>query len=693
MLRSLIVLALLPLAAPAQTSFSEVGTITASVNPAKAKPGEVVTVTFSVEPIVGWHTYPIAPKTKQTSVTDIKTANDVIIAVTKPSDPPGVVLKDSVDRKGEKDEIYEAPAAWVFKAVVHPKAKKGKQPIRFDESSVMVCHENCFNAKPADFPVVELEVLDGTAEPPAEYAAIVSAAVGPKTPVPPVTPVLPSKPNSTLAEHRGLVKKDGLPVVDYRAKLDVLAESLVKGDSVQPEAARGGLGGLLAAAVFWGFVSLVTPCVFPMIPITVSLFLKKSDNSPKAALKFAAIYSLTITLVLGISAVALLSLFRKWSVSAEMNLALGMLFVVFALSLFGWFDIALPNFLLRGAERRRQAGGLLGTVFGAIAFSIVSFTCVAPFLGGFAGLAATGNFSTFELTLAGLTFAAAFASPFFLLALFPTLLKKLPRSGGWLDKVKAVMGFLELAAAFKFLRTAELVGSPPADYFTYDVVLAAWVAIFAACGFYLLNAFRLPHDDDERAKVSVPQLCIALLCLGFSMYLAPALFRGGDGKPQRPTGVVFAWVDAFLLPDGTSDLSWTADLHQALDEARKERLSTGQSKFVFVDFTGVSCTNCRYNESNVFPMPGVQAELKKHRLVQLYTDHVPAEFYANPPSLDDRKAEGLANTQFQRKAFGTEQLPLYVMLEPLASGKVRVAGVYSEGKINTTAAFQQFVTK
>ncbi|HEY3788930.1 MAG TPA: cytochrome c biogenesis protein CcdA, partial [Urbifossiella sp.] len=206
----------------------------------------------------------------------------------------------------------------------------------------------------------------------------------------------------------------------------------------------------LITAATWGLVSLVTPCVFPMIPITVSIFLKQSNQSRLQTMKLASIYCLTIILVLGVSAIALLSVFVELSVNPWMNLFLGGLFIFFALSLFGMYDISLPNSLLKFTQTRQGAGGVIGTVFGALAFTIVSFTCVAPFLGGFAGLAASGNFTKFELILGGLAFATAFAFPFFLLALFPSLLKALPRSGGWLDSVKVVMGFLEVAAALKF---------------------------------------------------------------------------------------------------------------------------------------------------------------------------------------------------------------------------------------------------
>jgi thiol:disulfide interchange protein DsbD len=279
-------------------------------------------------------------------------------------------------------------------------------------------------------------------------------------------------------------------------------------------------------------------------------------------------------------------------------------------------------------------------------------------------MASSGQYTQFELVLAGLTFAAAFAAPFFVLALFPSLLKKLPKSGGWLDSVKVVMGFLEVAAALKFFRTAELRWLPLPQYFTYDLVLAAWVVIAAACGLYLLGLFRLPHDE-EKSNIGVFRLIFALLFLGVGVYLLPGVFKDKSGESQRPGGVVFAWVDAFLLPEpsaagghGGDELPWGSDLPDAVKRAYEEQRRTGRPKYVFVDFTGVTCTNCKANERAVFPLAAVKEQMKQYALVQMYTDDVPAAFYTSPAPVDDRKAEAEANLRFQMKAFGTEQLPL-----------------------------------
>ena len=287
-----------------------------------------------------------------------------------------------------------------------------------------------------------------------------------------------------------------------------------------------------------------------MIPITVSFFLKQAEKNHGNALLLAFVYCGTIVVMLGIAALTLLQFFTILSINPWMNVFLGTLFVVLALSLFGMFDFTLqiglraailglplltvlivkpagPQLLWvigcvavsmvllaivnqwieraafqlqQSTANRSSVGGLIGTVFMAISFTIVSFTCVAPFLGGFGGMAASGQFKTWELVLGAFAFSGTFAAPFFLLALFPSLLKKLPKSGGWLNTVKVVMGFLELAAALKFFRTAELIGTPSPSFFTFDLVLGMWIALSAICGLYLINLFRIGHEEPPRGS-------------------------------------------------------------------------------------------------------------------------------------------------------------------------------------------------
>jgi thiol:disulfide interchange protein len=688
----------LAVAEPWESSI-EYGDVSVVVDPPKALPGEVVKVKITVTPQPGCTTYPFF--TNPTSKNNLVPKADTPLVFVGPlKNPDGAEPKKSAT--GEVEDVYMQAVTWELTAVVSPKATASPGPIEV-KAFVQICKEKCDSFKKLSLP---LEILAGEPKKvPDEYAGWVQAylsgdpipldgskeppaAAGttnpPPKPVEPQTTPTPTKKADT-PEHAGIIKKAPLPADEYAQRMDELAGKIGQ----QKVTREGGLLGLLLTAAFWGLVSLATPCVFPMIPITVSLFLKQSHQSAAGAARLAGVYCLTIIVVLGASAVLMLSVFRALSVNPWMNVGLGALFVVFALSLFGMYEITLPNFLLRGAEAGRKKGGLVGTIFGAVAFSIVSFTCVAPFLGGFAGLASSGQYEQWELVLAGVTYATAFASPFFILALVPSLLKALPRSGGWMDTVKAVMGFLELAAALKFFRTAELRWLPVPAYFTYDIVLVGWVVIAASCGLYLLGLFRLPHDEPHE-RIGVPRLMFALLFLGLGAYLLPGVFKGPEGKPQRPGGVVFAWVDAFLLPEpsaGEGGLPWGTDLPDAIKKADESK------RLVFVDFTGTTCTNCKANEQTVFPRAEINSVLKKYELVQMYTDDVPAEFYTRSLPTSAREAEGEVNLNFQRKVFGTEQLPLYVILEPQAGGGAKVLGVYDEGLINDPAKFADFLKK
>ncbi|HET6573993.1 MAG TPA: cytochrome c biogenesis protein CcdA, partial [Fimbriiglobus sp.] len=576
----------LPGAGSSARSFDDIADSGVTVEPAKARPGQTVTVKLTVAPKPGAWTYPVNPPGDQLSRNDftLPKSGDLIF-VGAVTDPPGWKAKPSILDPLQQDQYYPHEVTWELSAVVSPKAASGKKTVALKGVSLLACIEGgkCFNSRIP--PSASFEVLAGEAVPvDAKYRAEVEQALGgrPK-PAPPSPAVGPPTPH--VENAAGVVKKAAVPPDRYETQLHALQEKIDK----TPVVVKGGFWGLLLAAAFWGFVSLVTPCVFPMIPITVSLFLKQSHQSQAQVLKLAVVYCLTIIAVLGASAVFLLWLFRELSVDPRMNIFLGLLFIFFALSLFGMYDIALPGFLLRATEKRRGAGGMVGTVFGALAFSIVSFTCVAPFLGGFAGMADSQRYSQFELILAGIVFAAAFASPFFVLALFPSLIKKLPKSGGWLDSVKVVMGFLELAAAFKFFRTAELRLLDHPQYFTYDLVLGAWVAIAAATGLYLLGVFRLPHDE-ERPNVGVGRMLLGVSFLTLAVYLTPALFKGGSGQANRPGGVVYAWVDAFLLPEPTpagEGLPWSADLVGTVERISRDRQSGGTTEkpLVFVDFT------------------------------------------------------------------------------------------------------------
>ncbi len=674
--------------------FDKLADVELAVSPSKAKWGETVTVKLTVRTKNGGTTYPFSPKPDQNSknmLAEPLPRGDLIF-IGEVADPPGLKTKPEGN-----EQYYDGAVTWEFKAVVSPLAKPGKKVIDLGDTSVQVCKTTCITAKGKELPTATFEVLEGASAnvKPEDLAAALDALKIKALPGPTDTgntggrgPLPPSAGVATKSDTR----KDAKPTEAYADDLKAIAAAVVPADD-DPAAGDGkktGLWAFVATAALWGLISLVTPCVFPMIPITVSIFLKQAHGSFGERLKLAGVYCLTIISVLGLSAFALLKFMAWLSAHPVTNVLLAVLFLVLALSLFGMYEISLPNSLQKRLQSKQSKGGVVGTIFGALAFTVISFTCVAPFLGGFAGISAgnDGSGSLISMPTAkeiagGLAFATAFAAPFFILALVPGLMKALPRSGGWLDSVKVVMGFLELAAALKFLRTAELRVFPTPQYFTYDVVLGGWVAISAACGLYLLNVFRLPHDE-EKPHIGVPRLLFALLFLGLALYLMPALFKGHDGKPQRPAGVVYAWVESFLLPEATEE-GWRTDLKDTLEASRKS------GRPVFVDLTGVTCTNCKYNEHTVFPQTAVRDELQKFERVQLYTDEVPATAYASDPGRAVRQAEAKANRDFQIGVFKDSALPLYAVLVPRADGKLKIVGVYPEGKINDPAQFAAFL--
>lgn len=672
-----------------------VPTVKATVEPTEAKRGETVTWKLTVEVIPGWHTYP----TKQTDPNAESFVNKItfpkpgdVIFVDQLQEPANGIKQPDKDLDIKEYTVYEGKVTWTRKFVVSPNAKPGKLTIKVPVK-VLACDKSCIDGK------VDVEVDLTVSDKPAvavdpKFAAEVAKKDAPATPEKKAEPK-PATPAPKGAAPLAADEQDDVaPSADQKAALAAIIPLL----DLNGTPPSGGLTEFLLQAMAWGAITLLTPCVFPMIPITVSFFLKQSEQKHVNPLAHALVYCAVIVVVLGVAALTLLGTFRSISNHWLTNYLIGGLLVAMALSLFGLFELTLPTSLTRFTSERESKGGLVGTVFMALTFTIVSFTCVAPFLGGFAGMAASGKYPYWQLAAGAFAFSATFAAPFFLLALFPSMLKRLPRSGGWLNSVKVVMGFLELAAAVKFFRTGELSITSEPNFFTYDLALGMIIALAFLCGFYLVNVFRVGHDAPLES-IGVVRLMTGFAFLSLGIYLLPGMFAGGaDGERHRPSGVVFAWVDAFLLPDhsGGGGLHWTGDLKQALEESRRAQRS-GRDQFIFVDFTGTNCQNCRLNERNVFTKPQIKELFRPYKLVQLYTDKVPEDLYAaglreKLNGTSRQWADGAANNWFQREAFGSEQLPLYVILKP-NDARVEVVGIYDEGKINDVAAFEEFLRK
>lgn len=653
-------------------------TVEPKLEPAKARRGEKILLKLVIEPAPGFHTYPFTQEDPnvQANVATLKVDSKAVALTGVVKAPPPHKSPPAPEFNAKALGEWEHKVETEHQLLVKPDIAPGVYDVKV-RFGAMVCDDS--GCVPVDkkfdlkLTVTDEPPLGGAAPPPAA-----GGEAGNGEAAPPAVPAgdpkkqIAGKPIPQAGVDPNLL--DGI----YKR----IAERMVD-NALAPKADAENLdfwAFVLSGAVI-GFISLLTPCVFPMIPITVSFFLKQSENAHHKPVVMALVYCATIIVVLTASAMFLLNAVQALSQNAYMNFFLGGLFIFFALSLFGWYEIELPSGLARFTSAREGQGGYLGTVFMALTFTILSFACVAPFLGGFAG-AATQSRPLAHIIAGSLAFSFTFAAPFFFLALFPGFLRKMPRSGSWLNSVKVVMGFLEAAAAFKFLRAGELAffQGEAVQFFTYDFVLCIWIGLCLLCAFYLMGVYRLPHDSPAET-ISVARLGWATLFVTLAVLLFPALTKAPNGERLRPAGSVFAWLDAFLLDEphlGAGGEAWSGNLDQALRDAAEHRRKTGQRKLVFVDFTGIICTNCRYNEHNIFTQPQVKELFKKYQLAQLVTD-----------TLD---AEGDANKNLQRTAFGTIELPLYAILEPLPDGKIKRWGTVG-GKINSVERFVQFLEK
>lgn len=433
-------------------------------------------------------------------------------------------------------------------------------------------------------------------------------------------------------------------------RLDIVLVSDVfdKSGNINLEAAIDqGFFSFVLLAISMGFLALLTPCVFPMIPITVSFFTQQGESGQGKPLKNAIIYTLGIIATFSILGFILAltlgaSGANQLASNPWVNLFIAALFIYFALSLFGMYEIEVPEKLRHLSLKQEGRGGVVGTLFMAVTFTLTSFTCTVQFVGLLLVAASQGQW--FWPLIGMIVFSAAFAFPFFFLALFPQYLAKMPKSGGWLNAVKVVMGFLELAAAFKFLSNTDLVWGW--GFFSHNAVLAVWAVLMLLAGFYLLGKIQLPHDS-PLASVSVPRLMLSAAFLTFGLYLTSGLFG------QRIHGIIYAYLPPVVESDtgavstnGNSmaeEFKWYRDLDKGLTEAK----ATG--KPVFIDFTGYTCTNCRWMEANIFTKREVKDRFNEMILVQLYTDGGP----------NHRE-----NQEYEIDRFGTAALPFYVIISP-----------------------------
>ncbi len=418
---------------------------------------------------------------------------------------------------------------------------------------------------------------------------------------------------------------------------------------------------IFLAGIAGGFLALFTPCVWPIIPMTVSFFLKRNKDRKKG-IKDAITYGISIVVIyvaLGL-VVSLLfgaSALNALSTNAIFNIFFCLLLVVFAASFFGAFEITLPSSWSNKIDRKSEStSGLLSIFLMAFTLSLVSFSCTGPII-GFLLVAVSTEGSIVAPTVGMFGFALALAVPFALFALFPTLLKSAPKSGGWMNVIKVVLGFIELAFALKFLSVADLAyGWHILDRETF---LALWIAIFTLLGLYLLGMFNFPHDDEKR-RTNVPQFFLALASLAFAIYMVPGLW----GAPLKA-------VSAFAPPMNTQDFNlYKNEVHPRFKDFEVGMAAARlEGKPVMIDFTGFGCVNCRKMEAAVWTDATVADLLnQKYVLISLYVD----DKTPLPEQMEVTESDGTKRTlrtvgdkwsYLQRYKFGSNTQPFYVLVD------------------------------
>jgi thiol:disulfide interchange protein len=607
----------------------------AATKATKVKPGE----TFKVEMVArmeeGWHLYSVdqPPPPIATRLT-VPAGQPFTLAGAVDAPAPRVAFDQSF---GINTELYEESATFTLPVKAAADAPGGKRQVK-----VQAYYQTCNNQFCLPPKTVPLEVT-------VEVTATQSAPTSTKS-VPTTTQSVPTT-LSTPTDRSAATDKPLSPTDKPLSPTDKPSRptSLPLGGQ--------SLWSFIWLAMSVGALSLLTPCVFPMVPITVSYFTSHAAGGRGAAVRQAATYMVGIILTFTALGMALALLvgatsLNRFAANPWINILITAIFIGFALSLFGVFDLEIPPALVNrlDALTRRQGGSqTLATLLMGLTFTLTSFTCTAPFVGTLLVMAAGGDW---QWPLVGmLAFSTVFALPFFVLALMPQWMTRLPRSGGWLNSVKVMMAFLEVAAAMKFISNVDLVWRW--GIFTRDVVLATWVVLGMLMALYVIGLFRFKHDSPV-PHVGLVRLASAILCGTVALWLLTGLFGKRLGE-----------IEAFLPPapetlveaaSARGELPWIMnDFREALARAGREQ------KRVFVDFTGYTCTNCRWMEANMFTRSDVQRELREYVLVRLYTDGE-GDVYQR-------------QQQLQQSMYQTVALPFYAVVDAAGQPVVNFPGL------------------
>jgi thiol:disulfide interchange protein DsbD len=472
--------------------------------------------------------------------------------------------------------------------------------------------------------------------------------------------------------------KEGKPVVTEN-------ENTTETNENKNTSSKKGLLGIFLIAFISGFAALLTPCVFPMIPMTVSFFTKQSKTKA-AGIRNAIIFGLSIIIIYVLLGTLVSYFFKASALNALstnvwFNLFFFLILIIFAASFLGAFELTLPSSWGTKVDARADKGGLIGIFFMALALAIVSFSCTGPIVGTLLVEAASGG-SQIGPIIGMLGFSLAIAIPFALFAAFPGWMNSLPKSGGWLNTVKVTLGFLELALAFKFLSNADLVLQ--LHLLEREVFIAIWIAIFGALAFYLFGKIQLPHDSPV-THISVGRLSLALITLSFTIYMIPGLwgaplnlisaFPPPQHYSESPYGVGFSKLGSGGgsathgdLPEGAHllaphDIMAFKDYDKGLAYAKKV------GKPVMLDFTGHACVNCRKMEQNVWVKPKVLDLLKnKVVLISLYVDDkrpLPTNEVVESKLKPGKKLKYIGEkwSELQTIKYKANTQPLYVLMD------------------------------
>ena len=429
------------------------------------------------------------------------------------------------------------------------------------------------------------------------------------------------------------------------------------------DSTNSSLWSIFFMGVLGGFIALLTPCVWPIIPMTVSFFLKRAKDDRKKGIRDAVTYGLSIIVIyMGLATLVTWAFgpqkLNELATNAPFNVFFFLLLVVFAFSFFGWFELRLPSSWGNAVDNKASATtGLLSIFLMAFTLSLVSFSCTAPVVGLLLVQAATsGDWVAPAVGMFG--FALALALPFTFFALFPTLLKKAPKSGSWMNMIKVVLGFIELAFSLKFLSVADLAyGWHILDRETF---LSIWIVLFGLLGLYLIGKLKFPHDDPDQKAMPVPAIMLGLCSLAFSVYMLPGLW----GAPSKA-------VSAFAPPINTQDFNLAPQaVHAAYtDYDEGMRAAAAAGKPVLVDFTGFGCVNCRKMEASVWTDSRVAEKLNKdYVLISLYVDDKtplkqPVEVKLPDGTSRTLRTIGDKWSYFEQTKFGYLAQPFYVPLD------------------------------